>query len=176
MRAGSVPEPDAAATEASFVCGSFVSISLGIDRGSSQITDAKYRTNGCGYLAASCEVLIEYLHGRHLQELHGVKHEELIEQFERELEPFPLSRLHCRSIVVDVLKAALTGYRNSLIEEYRGERALICTCFGVDEETIQKCISDNDLTDVDDVVRLCRAGGGCGSCQPLIQEILDAAA
>jgi len=67
----------------------------------------------------------------------------------------------------------MAAYRERRVEEFQGEKALICTCFGVSEETIVTAISENSLSDVDQVVDLCRAGSGCGSCRMLIQELVD---
>ena len=174
QKAGLIEKPDAFATEASFVCGSFVSLSLHIDRESSEILDAKYRTNGCGFMVAACEVVTEYLVSRHVPELHCDRPDELLKHLANELGTFPEGRGHCSAVVVDALKSALGQYREKLIDEYRGERALICTCFGIDEDTIENCIAENGLTTVTDVIDRCRAGGGCGSCQPIIQELIDA--
>jgi NifU-like protein len=70
----------------------------------------------------------------------------------------------------------MAEYRRHRIEEFQGEKALICTCFGVSEETIVNVIAENDLTDVDEVSGLCRAGSGCGSCRMLIAELIDSQA
>ena len=68
---------------------------------------------------------------------------------------------------------AFSGLRARQIEEFTGEKALICTCFGVSEETIEKAVAANKLETVEDVIDVCNAGGGCGSCRFLIQEIID---
>jgi NifU-like protein len=71
------------------------------------------------------------------------------------------------------LQDAFADFRAFQIEEFAGEKALICTCFGVSEERIEKAITENNLQTVEEVGEFCRAGTGCGSCQPLIQEIID---
>jgi NAD(P)H-nitrite reductase large subunit len=69
--------------------------------------------------------------------------------------------------------------RRSLISEepgsrsFRGEKALVCTCFGVTEETIDEALQISAVQTVEDVTSLCRAGGGCGACTMMIQEMLD---
>jgi NifU-like protein len=173
FNAKTLESPDAVATEASFVCGSFISLSLKIDREAGEIVDAKYRTNGCGFMVAAAEVLADDLISRRLQDLHGADPEELAAVLSAKLGPFPENRSHCASVAIDALRKALGDYRRELIDEYRGERALICTCFGIDEDAIESCIREKGLTDVDEVTQHCRAGSGCGSCQPIIQEIID---
>jgi NifU-like protein len=73
------------------------------------------------------------------------------------------------------LRAAFSDHRARLIGEFTGERALVCTCFGVTEETIERYIAGGAAESVDDVSKATRAGGGCGSCRMLIQEMLDIA-
>jgi NifU-like protein len=172
-RAGTVDSPDAVGTEASFVCGSFVTLSLEIDADGSQIVEAKYRSNGCGYAVAACETVALHLLSRRLQDLHGVRPDELVGEIEATLGIFPADREHCSRLVIGALRAVLAAYRSKLIDEYNGERALVCTCFGVDDETIENCIRENNLEDIEGIIDHCRAGGGCGSCQPVIREMLD---
>jgi len=43
----------------------------------------------------------------------------------------------------------------------------------VSERTIESEIKKRGLTSVREVTKACNAGGGCGSCQPLIVEILE---
>ena len=76
--------------------------------------------------------------------------------------------------MTETLQTALADFRALQIEEFIGEKALICTCFGVSEETIENLVFEESLATVEEVTDACNAGGGCGSCQPLIQEIIDA--
>ena len=169
-RAGKAAETNAVGTGASFVCGSFVRFYLEIDVINKQIRDAKYKTNGCGFAIAAAEVLTERIVGRKLTELHGLDHAELFGEIESE---FTENRRHCAEICFDALQAALADFRALQIEEFTGEKALICTCFGVSEETIENVISENHAETVEEVGAVCNAGTGCGSCQFLIQELID---
>jgi NifU-like protein len=90
-----------------------------------------------------------------------------------ELGEFPAGRGHCPEIGLEALRAALADYRKFRIEEFSGEKALICTCFGVSEEKIEGVISELGLETVEEVGDACNAGSGCGSCRMLIQEMLD---
>jgi NifU-like protein len=159
---------------ASFVCGSFAALSLRIEDGA--IAAARFRTNGCGFMIAAADVLCDWLTGKSVTQLHGLKATELSEIIIRSLERFPLDRMQCGEVVFEGLRDAMAEYRRHRIEEFQGEKALICTCFGVSEETIVNVIAENDLTDVDEVSGLCRAGSGCGSCRMLIAELIDSQA
>jgi NAD(P)H-nitrite reductase large subunit len=48
---------------------------------------------------------------------------------------------------------------------------IICTCNEVREEDVVKAI-DNGAASYDDVSRATRAGRSCGSCAPLVVDIL----
>lgn len=171
--AGKAAKTNAVGTGASFVCGSFVRVFLEIDLQTKEIRDAKYKTNGCGFAIASAEVLTEKIVGQKLTELHGLDHAEIFGQIENELGELPADRRHCAEIGFDALQAAFGDFRSLQIEEFTGEKALICTCFGVSEETIQQIILDSHAETVEDVGRASNAGTGCGSCRLLIQELID---
>ena len=170
---GVAASANAVGTNATFVCGAALRFSLQIEKDTKEIVEAKFKTNGCGYLIASAEVLAERITGKKLNELHGLDKSVLQAQIESELDKFPENRKHCLELCLETLQFAFADFRNSQIEEFTGEKALICTCFGVSEETIENVIKENALETVGEVSENCSAGGGCGSCQPLIQEILD---
>lgn len=172
-RAAKLSEANAVGTEASFVCGAAARFSLLIEKDSKTIVAAKYQTSGCGFLIAAAETLAENIVNRKLTALHGLNDSELREQVEGELGAFPDRRKHCLNLCVDALRAALADFRALQIEEFAGEKALVCTCFGVSEETVERVVREHSLTTVEEVTEACKAGGGCGSCQPLIQEIID---
>jgi NifU-like protein len=172
-RAGKAAATNAVGTGASFVCGSFVRFYLEIDLQTKEIRDARYKTNGCGFAMAAAEVLAEKIVGRKLTELHGLDHTEFLGEIENELGGFGANRAHCAEICFDALSAAFQDFRALQIEEYAGEKALICTCFGISEETIQAVIAETGAGTVEEIGRACHAGTGCGSCRFLIQELID---
>lgn len=99
----------------------------------------------------------------------GQNPDELASNFP-DLEP---GREHCPKLACEALLAAIREYSDAARDEWIGEEALICTCFFVSERTIEQEITVRGLTTVAEVTRVCNAGGGCGSCHQLIQEILD---
>lgn len=172
-RAGKPEKTNAVGTGASFLCGTFVRFFLEIDAETKKIKDAKYKSNACGFTIAAAEVLTEHICGKKLTELHGLENEELKAGLENSLGVFPADRNHCAQICFDALHAALNDFRALQLEEFAGEKALICTCFGVSEEEIENVIEQNQIETVEEVTNVCNAGGGCGSCRMLIQELID---
>lgn len=168
-RMGESADENASGTAASFRCGAFARISLRIE--DRRISDIRYTTNGCGWMLTACEVLAGKYAGRELDQLHGLTG--LDREFEQLSAGRPPERDQCVDIARGALKAALAEHRQNVVEEFRGERELICTCFGISEETIEKCIVENEVRTVPQLSALCRAGSGCGSCTMLLQELID---
>jgi len=172
--AGTLNGANAFGTGASFLCGAFVRLSLCIYK-EKRITEAKFQTNGCGYMIAAANVLCGHLADRRLTKLHGLTQDEPHVRITDEIGEFPEGRKQCLELVIEALKNALSDFRSRTLEEFQGEKALICTCFGVSEETILSVIDLYKPNDVCDISEICNAGLGCGSCQMIIQEMLDAA-
>jgi NifU-like protein len=171
--AGETKAANAEGADAAFSCGSVVRFSLVIDTGSKEILAARFRANGCGYMTAAADVLAEVVTGKKLVQLDGL-HDEVIHGWLKDrLGEFPAARVNCAEACIFALHQALADFRARQLEEWKGESVLICTCFGVSEETIETSIQSRNLLTVDEVTGACNAGGGCGSCQPLIQDILD---
>lgn len=57
------------------------------------------------------------------------------------------------------------------ISEEEGET--VCYCFDVPDTVIRRVIRENDIEEVDQVTEICNAGGGCTSCHPDIEELID---
>lgn len=169
INAGRAKFANAVGTNATFVCGSALRWTLRIEE--RKIVEAKFQTNGCGFMIAAADVLAEMIVGKELGELHGL--ENIESQIEIKLGKFSENRQHCLKLAIETLQAAFNDFRSTQLEEWSGEKALICTCFGVSEETIERVIAENHCKTVEEVSRKCNAGSGCGSCQPLIQEIID---
>jgi NifU-like protein len=160
---------DGQGTAGSIVCGAVVQLTLAIDSDSQVITSAKFKAAGCGYLIAAASALTELIQGLRLGEAVSLP-EDTIEQVLGEV---GLDKAHCYELCRDALEAGAVDYRSRRLEEWTGDDALICTCFGVSESTIEAVIAGQSLESVEEIGRACNAGRGCGSCQPLIQELID---
>lgn len=167
-------EADACGRSASFLCGCSVGFAVRLGNDDKTLESISFSSNGCGYMIAAADVLAETLTGKQLSELHSLDQEELAVTIENDLLPFPADRKQCVNVCIEALRATFADLRARRREEFTGEKALVCTCFGVLEETIAAKISERSLHTVEQVAAVCNAGGGCGSCRMLIQEMLDA--
>ena len=166
---GEVEDADAVGEKGSFICGALLRLSLKIDSRSQKITDAKFKATACGFLIASASVLTETIKDLGVGRASLLPESAIADWFGG----LPRDRTGCARLCSEALHAALANYRDAAPEEWTGEEALICTCFCVSEKSIEKAIHTRSLRSVEQVTRACNAGGGCGSCHPLIEEILD---
>jgi NifU-like protein len=168
---GDAGEPGFAGRAVSFVCGASTRFSIQIDE-HQHVSEAKFRAAGCEVLIALLSLLTERVQSKSTAEAAtvGQSVKELIAELE-----LTGDRHHCAQLACDALLAAVRGFSEAARQEWNGDEALICTCFFVSEQTIAREIQTKELTTVREVTAACSAGGGCGSCQPLIVELLEAA-
>lgn len=165
-----IERPDAASTKASFICGAVLRIELRINN--EKIEAAAFKAAGCGFLIAAADFLCENIHGKAFSEL--LKQPAAIcEQLNVEFNSIAAERQHCFELCAETLLTAIKNFNLARNESWNGDETLVCNCFGVSEKTIEAMVSKSLLATVEDVTRACNAGGGCGSCQPLIRDILD---
>lgn len=169
---GDISHASTSAEAGSFTCGAILRLSLLIDTQTQRIADAQFRAVGCGYLVASASMMTEIIKGLTTAEAanaSGFLPETLMEYFGVP----PLDKAHCARLCSEALLEAVTRYSQRVRDEWSGEEALICTCFGISEKRIEQAISEKSLHSVAEVTTACNAGGGCQSCRPLIEEILE---
>jgi len=174
QNAGAIENARACGRSASFLCGCSVGFSVKLGEDRKTIEAAAFNSNGCGYMIAAADVLAGKISGTRLSDLHSLDPDGVFSAVEDALEPFPTERRQCADVCIEALRATFADLRAKQIEEFAGEKALVCTCFGVLEETIASHISERSLKTTDEVAAICNAGDGCGSCRMLIQEMLDA--
>jgi NifU-like protein len=170
---GSIADADAVGISASFKCGSFVRYFLTIEPVTLVITDIKFQSDGCGYAVAAAASIASEVKGRGLSDLHGLEASETLHALEADFGTLPPERSQCFDIAVGALRSTLERFRERRVREFAGDTALICSCFGIGEDTIERAIDANHLKSVAEVSAATNAGTGCGSCRMLIQELLD---
>jgi NifU-like protein len=167
---GEADSPSFEGRSASVICGAHVRFSIQVDE-AQVVSQARFKAVGCSVLVASSSLLTERVLNVPTAEaaIIGLDRDALKTNFP-ELER---GREHCPELACEALLAAIREYSDAARDEWIGDEALICTCFFVSERTIEHEIATRGLTSVAEVTRACNAGGGCGSCHQLIQEILE---
>ncbi len=152
---GDADEPSFTGRAASLECGAHVRFSIRVDE-AQRVSQARFRAAGCHVLIAAASILTEQITGLTTAEAATLD----------------VADSNCAALARDALLDAIREYSNAAREDWAGDEALICTCFFVSERTIEREINSRGLTTVAEVTKACNAGGGCGSCHQLIQEIL----
>lgn len=167
---GDAATPSFIGRSVSFNCGAAFRISLHVD-GSQRITEAKFKAAGCSVLVASASLLTDQVIGKTTGEAAAMGQRP--ESIENLLCGVEKNRADCAALACEALLSAIATYSDSVRDEWNGDEALICTCFGVSEQTIEREIQQKQLRTIAEVTRTCNAGAGCRSCYPLIEDILD---
>jgi len=71
------------------------------------ITDAKFKTYGCGSAIASSSLVTEWVKGKTLVQAESIKNSEIAEEL-----ALPPVKIHCSILAEDAIKAAINDYRN----------------------------------------------------------------
>jgi NifU-like protein len=167
---GEAGEPRFIGRSGSFQCGAVLRVSLHIDE-SQRITEAKFKAAGCSVLVAAASLLIDEVIGKTTGEAAAAA--QRLDQLAEKLGAVPADRNECVLLACEALVSAIRSYSDSARDEWEGDEALICTCFCVSERTIEREIQENRLRTIAQVTAACSAGGGCRSCYPLIEDILE---
>jgi len=170
QNAGEAASPSFIGRSASFACGAVARVSLHIGD-ARQIVDAKFKVAGCTALVAALSVLTERVRNKTTGEAAAVAED--LETIERGLGSSAAERGDCVLLASEALLEAIRAYSDSARDHWDGDDALICTCFGVSERTIQNEVQLKNLSTIAEVTTACNAGAGCRSCYPLIEDILE---
>jgi nitrogen fixation NifU-like protein len=70
------------------------------------ITDAKFKTFGCGSAIASSSLVTEWVKGQHIDEAATIKNTQIAEHLS-----LPPVKIHCSVLAEDAIKAAVADYK-----------------------------------------------------------------
>jgi nitrogen fixation NifU-like protein len=88
-------------------CGDVMRLQIKVDNDTGIITDAKFKTYGCGSAIASSSLITEWVKGKTLDEAGSIKNSEIAEEL-----ALPPVKIHCSILAEDAIKAAVNDYRN----------------------------------------------------------------
>jgi nitrogen fixation NifU-like protein len=88
-------------------CGDVMKLQIRVDNATGIITDAKFKTYGCGSAIASSSLVTEWVKGKTLDEARTIKNSEIAEEL-----ALPPVKIHCSILAEDAIKAAIDDYRN----------------------------------------------------------------
>ena len=88
-------------------CGDVMKLQIKVDNDTGIITDAKFKTYGCGSAIASSSLITEWVKGMHIDKAGEIKNSEIAEEL-----ALPPVKIHCSILAEDAIKAAVNDYRN----------------------------------------------------------------
>ena len=86
-------------------CGDVMKLQIEVEDGI--ITDAKFKTYGCGSAIASSSLVTELLKGRTLDSALDIKNSDIAEEL-----ALPPVKIHCSVLAEDAIKSAIADYQS----------------------------------------------------------------
>jgi len=87
-------------------CGDVMKLQIKVDPITGIISDAKFKTYGCGSAIASSSLVTEWVKGKTLDEAATLKNSTIAEHL-----ALPPVKIHCSILAEDAIKAAVEDYR-----------------------------------------------------------------
>lgn len=131
-----------------------------------RIAEASFTNTADRQADPSVSLLTTLLPGLTVDEVAAITVEQIAARMESIDNPGAATPAH------EALRAVLAALRGEA-NPFEAEGRLICHCFHVREGRIRRYIREHSLRSVDAVRSWTRACGGCRSCRPDIEAILD---
>ena len=93
-------------------CGDVMRLQIKVNKETGIITDAKFKTYGCGSAIASSSLVTDWVKGKTLDEATSIKNSHIADELS-----LPPVKIHCSILAEDAIKAAVEDYR----KRYNGQ-------------------------------------------------------
>jgi len=87
-------------------CGDVMKLQIKVDHDTGIITDARFKTYGCGSAIASSSLVTEWVKGKTLDEASTIRNTQIAEEL-----ALPPVKIHCSILAEDAIKAAVEDYK-----------------------------------------------------------------
>ncbi len=88
-------------------CGDVMKLQIKVDAATGLISDAKFKTFGCGSAIASSSLVTEWVKGKTIDEAITIKNTQIAEHLS-----LPPVKIHCSVLAEDAIKAAIEDYKS----------------------------------------------------------------
>lgn len=88
-------------------CGDVMKLQIQVDE-NGIITDAKFKTYGCGSAIASSSLVTEWVKGKTLEQAGTIRNTQIAEEL-----ALPPVKIHCSILAEDAIKAAIKDFRDN---------------------------------------------------------------
>jgi nitrogen fixation NifU-like protein len=87
-------------------CGDVMRLQIKVDNETGLITDARFKTYGCGSAIASSSLVTEWVKGKTLEQATQIKNTDIAAEL-----ALPPVKIHCSILAEDAIKAAIVDYQ-----------------------------------------------------------------
>jgi nitrogen fixation NifU-like protein len=87
-------------------CGDVMRLQILVDEDTGVITDAKFKTFGCGSAIASSSLATEWMKGKTVDQALTIKNTQIVQELS-----LPPVKIHCSVLAEDAIKAAISDYQ-----------------------------------------------------------------
>jgi len=87
-------------------CGDVMRLQIEVDEATGLISDAKFKTFGCGSAIASSSLATEWLKGKSLDDAMRIDNMDIVEEL-----ALPPVKIHCSVLAEDAIKSAIADYQ-----------------------------------------------------------------
>jgi Fe-S cluster assembly scaffold IscU len=102
-------------------CGDVMRLQIKVDEATGMITDAKFKTFGCGSAIASSSLATEWLKGKSVDEALKIDNMDIVEELN-----LPPVKIHCSVLAEDAIKSAINDYRvKNGLEQIKFEESVV---------------------------------------------------
>ena len=95
-------------------CGDVMKLQIKVDDETQKITDARFKTFGCGSAIAASSLATEWVRGKSIDDAEKVSNVEIVEELS-----LPPVKIHCSVLAEDAIKGAIADYKQKQIDKDR---------------------------------------------------------
>jgi len=146
-------------------CGDAVRLFWIVDPKTDTILDSKFKSFGCGTAIASSDAMAELCIGRKVDDAVHITNTE-VEAFLRDdpnIPAVPPQKMHCSVMAYDVILEAAAQYKGIDRSELENQD-IVCECARKTRKDIVDAIREHDITEVEQIIDITKAGSYCKSC------------
>ena len=93
-------------------CGDVMKLQIKVDDDTQKITDARFKTFGCGSAIAASSLATEWVRGKSIDDAEKVSNVEIVEELS-----LPPVKIHCSVLAEDAIKSAIADYKQKQIDK-----------------------------------------------------------
>ena len=88
-------------------CGDVMKLQIKVDDETGMISDAKFKTFGCGSAIAASSLATDWVRGKSINEAEELSNVDIVEELS-----LPPVKIHCSVLAEDAIKAAINDYKS----------------------------------------------------------------